>query len=160
AEHLPKIAQQMKRMAIIRSMSTKEADHSRATYLLRTGRTPGGPIQYPAFGSVVARELESPEAELPGFVAIGPARFLSAAAWSPGFLGPRYAPLIVGENAGFQFAQPGADPTASLKVQDLDRPAPVNREREGARLGLLSDVETDFLADRSGATSQSHRTAY
>jgi hypothetical protein len=160
AEHLPKVAQQMKRMAIIRSMSTKEADHSRATYLLRTGRAPGGPVQYPAFGSVVARELESPSAELPGFVAIAPSRFLSAAAWSPGFLGPRYAPLIVGDNAGFQFAQPGADPTTALKVQDLDRPAPVNREREDARLGLLSDVENDFLADRSGVASQSHRTAY
>jgi hypothetical protein len=160
AEHLPKIAQQMKRLAIIRSMNTKEADHSRATYLLHTGRAPSGPIQYPAFGSVIARELESASSELPGFVAIAPTRFFSAAAWSPGFLGPRYAPLIVGENAGFQFAQPGTDPTTALKVEDLDRPAPVNLEREDARLGLLADVEKDFLEDRSGPASLSHRTAY
>src|SRR6184192_3195658 len=31
-EHLPGVAKQMKRMAIVRSMSTKEADHARATY--------------------------------------------------------------------------------------------------------------------------------
>ena len=43
SEHLPKVAQQMKHMSIIRSMATKEADHGRATYMMRTGRPPGGP---------------------------------------------------------------------------------------------------------------------
>src|SRR5204863_6749817 len=98
SEHLPQLAKQMNRMAIVRSMSTREADHVRATYLMRTGRAPGGPIQYPTLGSLVAKELEAADAELPGFVSIAPQRFLGAAAWSPGYLGPRYAPLIVGEN--------------------------------------------------------------
>src|SRR5690242_7902077 len=47
SEHMPQIARRMNDLAIIRSMNTKEADHGRATYLLRTGRVPGGPIQYP-----------------------------------------------------------------------------------------------------------------
>src|SRR5687768_7840634 len=34
SEHLPKISKFMDRMAIIRSMSTKEADHGRATFLM------------------------------------------------------------------------------------------------------------------------------
>src|SRR5438034_10758984 len=34
SEHLPKVAKQMKDMAIVRSMSTKEGDHTRATYYL------------------------------------------------------------------------------------------------------------------------------
>src|SRR5262245_45979591 len=42
SEHLPELAKRMKHLAIIRSMSTKEADHGRATYLMRTGRLPGG----------------------------------------------------------------------------------------------------------------------
>jgi len=37
SEHLPQIANQTKRLAVIRSMSTKEGDHGRATYHLRTG---------------------------------------------------------------------------------------------------------------------------
>src|SRR5882762_9591237 len=37
SEHLPRLAQQMEHCAIIRSMTTKEGDHTRATYLLRTG---------------------------------------------------------------------------------------------------------------------------
>ena len=60
SEHLPKIAKQMKRLAIVRSMSTKEADHTRGTYLLHTGRAPGSPVLYPAFGSLVAKEIGAP----------------------------------------------------------------------------------------------------
>src|SRR5262245_1387904 len=81
SEHLPNIAKQMDRMVLVRSMSTKEADHGRATYLMRTGYLPGGPIQYPPLGSLVAKELEPPDAELPSFVSIGPTRFLSPAAF-------------------------------------------------------------------------------
>jgi hypothetical protein len=47
----------------------------------------------------LAKELEQAEAELPGFVSVAPFRFFSPGAFGPGFLGPRYAPLIVGENA-------------------------------------------------------------
>src|SRR5262245_43957316 len=37
SQHLPKIAKFGDRMAVVRSMSTKEADHGRGTYLMRTG---------------------------------------------------------------------------------------------------------------------------
>jgi hypothetical protein len=155
SEHLPRVAAQMKRMAIIRSMSTREADHARGTYLMRTGRPPGGPVQYPSLGSLVAKELERPDAELPGFVSIAPVRFLSAAAFGPGFLGPRYAPLVVGENGGR-----GADVSRALRVQDLDRARDVSSRRADSRLELLQDLNKDFLAERSGGPSVSHQTAY
>jgi hypothetical protein len=147
-------------MAIVRSMSTKEADHGRATYLMRTGRLPGGPIQYPVLGSLVAKELEPPGAELPSFVSIAPFRFLAPGAYGPGFLGPQYAPLIVGEN-GAPFIQRGQDNTdQQLKVQDLDLAAGISARRGAARVQLLDEMEQDFLADRSGTASLSHRTAY
>jgi hypothetical protein len=159
SEHLPRLAKQMKRMAIVRSMSTREADHARATYLMRTGRAPGGPIQYPSLGSLVSKELERPDAELPGFVSIAPSRLLNAAAYGPGFLGPRYAPLIVGENGGFRPGQRG-DAARALRVQDLDPPVEVGARRADARLGLLDDLNQEFLAERSATPSLSHRTAY
>src|ERR1700745_2256828 len=37
SEHLPRIGRHMQHLALIRSMSTREGDHSRATYFLRTG---------------------------------------------------------------------------------------------------------------------------
>jgi hypothetical protein len=160
SEHLPGLAKQMQRMALIRSMSTREADHSRGTYLMRTGRAPGGPIQYPSLGSLVSKELERPDAPLPGFVSIAPQRFLSTAAFGPGFLGPRYAPLIVGENAGFRAGGRGDFIARALRVEDLDLPREVTTSRADARLGLLDDLNRDFLAERSATPSVSHRTAY
>jgi hypothetical protein len=159
SEHLPKLATHMKDMVLVRSMSTKEADHGRATYYLRTGRVPGGPIQYPPLGSFVAKELERPDAELPSFVSISPFRGLNSAAFTPGFLGPRYAPLIVGENAGFR-PQQGGDIAQALRVQDLDLPRDVNDRRADARLEMLNEMEQEFLTQHSSIAAESHRTAY
>lgn len=89
SEHLPKVARQLKDIAIIRSMSTKEGDHGRATFNLRTGYTQQGPIHYPTFGALVAKELERGDSELPSFVSIAPYRGFNPAAFGPGFLGPR-----------------------------------------------------------------------
>ncbi|MFL5338757.1 MAG: DUF1501 domain-containing protein [Gemmataceae bacterium] len=162
SEHFPELAKRTDKLAIIRSMATKEADHGRATYQMHTGRVPGGPIQYPALGAVVAKELEAEAAELPGFVSIAPFRFLSPGAYESGFLGPKYAPLIVGENGGQLVPPPGQqqDPAGALKVQDLDRPAGVKGERSASREKLLDEMEQDFAAGRPGAPAHSHRAAY
>src|SRR6202050_5593498 len=56
SEHLPQVARHMDKMALIRSMSTKEADHGRATYQMRTGHLPGGPVQFPTLGSGLSKE--------------------------------------------------------------------------------------------------------
>jgi hypothetical protein len=159
-QHLPKVAAMADHLAIIRSMSTKEGDHSRATYYLRTGYVPQGQVQYPALGSLVAKELAEEEAELPGFVSIGPFRALAQAAYSPGFLGNTYAPLIVGENGAGAPARAGADAyEAVLRVKDLDAPAGVDRRRADARLALIDSLNDRFLGDHLGGPPQSHRTA-
>ena len=157
-EHLPKLAAHGDRLAVIRSMSTKEADHGRATYFLRTGYVPQGPIQYPPLGALVSREIGDPAAALPNFVSVAPFRGFNPAAFAAGFLGPQYAPLIVGEN---NFGRGG--PTQvdqSLKVQDLDRPASVQKTHADARLQLLETMDHDFAASRPGIAPESHRSAY
>src|SRR5205085_12435772 len=106
SEHFPKVAEQAKHLAIIRSMNSKEGDHGRATYLLRTGYVPQGPVQYPTLGALVSKELGDEDAELPNFVSVAPFRALNQGAFGSGFLGPRYAPLIVAEN-GFGGPQRG-----------------------------------------------------
>src|SRR5947209_8865113 len=132
-EHLPKIAEFTDRMAIIRSMTSKEGDHGRATYLMRTGQLPQGPIQYPPLGALISNELGSDLSEMPNSVAIAPYRFFSPGAYGSGFLGPKHAPLIVGD---MQF-QPGGQPDQydkALKVQDLLPPDDVTREQADARI--------------------------
>lgn len=160
-EHLPKMAQRADRLAIIRSMTTKEADHGRGSYLMRTGRAPGGPLRYPTLGSFIGKELDRPDSEIPCFVSIAPARFLSPEAYGPGFLGPRFAPLVVADNV---FDLPRAPTTQELtkllRVQDLDRPADVSSRRGAARTELRDNLDADFLADHPDAPGEGHRTAY
>jgi len=87
SEHLPKLATVMKHLVPIRSMSTKEGDHTRATYLLRTGYLPSGPLSYPTMGSLLSKELGTTNSELPNFVSIAPNSTLSPNAYGPGFWG-------------------------------------------------------------------------
>src|SRR5271170_4091740 len=155
--HLPKLAKQAKDLAVIRSMSSKEGDHGRATYYLRTGYLPMGPVRYPTHGSLVANELDDDSAELPGFVSISPVRATNAAAFSSGFLGPKCAPLNVGERnlAG------GVDAgSSSLRVEDLDIPRGIGRPRADERLELMQNLNSGFLANRPGVPSSSHQSAY
>src|SRR5438445_252849 len=84
SEHLPKIAKFGDRMAIVRSMSTKEGDHERATFYLRTGYLPQGPIQYPPIGALVSKEIGLEDAPLPNFVSIAPFRSFRANSFGPG----------------------------------------------------------------------------
>src|SRR5258708_12424624 len=72
SEHLPKIAKYMDQMAIVRSMNSKEGDHGRATFLLRTGYLPQGPIQYPSIGALVSKELADDPSALPTFLTLPP----------------------------------------------------------------------------------------
>jgi hypothetical protein len=162
SEHLPKIATHMKDMVLIRSMKTKEADHGRATYQMRTGHLPGGPVHYPTIGSLFSKELEQPGAELPGFVSIAPYRFFSPAAYGPGFLGPQYAPLIVGEGQQSLIPIQGQRDNYedSLKVRNLALPNGVGAERASARIDLLREMQDDFLQTRSAIPSESQRSAY
>jgi hypothetical protein len=157
SEHLPKIAKFMDHMAIIRSMSTKEGDHGRAAYLVRTGYLPQGPIQYPTLGALVSRELGDDTSELPNFVSISPFRAGNPGAYSSGFLGPVNAPLIVGETS----VQPQApNYEQALRVQDLAAPAEVSSKQLDARMRLLAGLEQRFATQHPDVALQSHRTAY
>ena len=156
-EHLPKLAAHGKSLAVLRGMSTKEGDHGRATYLMRTGTLPQGAIEFPTLGALAAKELENPAVDLPPFVSVAPQRVFSQAAFSSGFLGPKYAPLIVADG---QAARAGGDVDALLKVQNLDLPAGVTGPRADTRLALMRDLERDFADSRPGATVESHKSAY
>ena len=90
AEHWPKVAQQLNDMALIRSVTSNENDHNRATYLVHTGYKINASVKYPSIGSVSAMELGDAELDLPAFVSIGP-----GSTAGPGFLGMTFAPLAV-----------------------------------------------------------------
>jgi len=162
SEFLPRVARNAQDIAVIRSMSTREGDHGRATFLMRTGYLPQGPIQYPTMGSLISKELGTDENPLPNFVSIAPYRIFSPQAYGPGFLGPQYAPLLVGDTGNqFVVQQPGQNNyEQALRVQDLTPPEGVSREQADSRINLLQEMEQDFVNRNPGLSPQSHQTAY
>src|SRR5260221_6066194 len=155
SQHLPRMAGLAKRLAIVRSMSTKEGDHSRATSFAHCGYLPQGPIHYPTFGSLIAHELGSNDAELPNFVSIAPSRALSPASYDPGFLGARLASLMVG---GGPAAPGGKD--EDLKVEDLQPAREIAAATMDARLDKLRSLNSRFFDRYSGPPALSYRAAY
>src|SRR6266446_5860563 len=75
AEGWTKVAESMKDITLIRSMTNREGEHVRATYQLHTGYIPSGTVKYPSIGSIVASEIGTPDSDLPHFVGIGNQRF-------------------------------------------------------------------------------------
>ena len=148
SENLPRLAQFGTDLSLVRSMSTKEGDHDRANFLLRTGYTPVGAIQFPAVGAVLARELGAESSDLPNFVSIAPARYASSL--GGGFLGPQHDPLMLGD---------AANPAEGLKVPDLARAAGVSDGAQRSRLETLSILERQFSAGRKALAVESIQAA-
>jgi hypothetical protein len=126
-------------------MNSKEGDHRLAAAYAHSGYLQRGPIQYPTLGAVVANEVGAQSADLPAFVSIAPYRVSNSSEHSPGFLGPRFAPLVVGEDLG---------------VQNLTPQAGIGGEHLQARLRLVEQMQHEFVAHHPSAAATSHQTAY
>ena len=156
-EHLPLMARRMDRVAVVRSMSTKEGDHGRASYLMRTGYLPQGAVQYPTLGALAAKEQGDLAADLPPHVRVAPPNRNDARGLGDGsgFLGPQYAPLVVGDAGGVE-----ASVDDALSVPNLGRQDGVGADEFDARVGLLQQMDRDFAAARPNAATDAQRAAY
>jgi hypothetical protein len=155
SEHLPKLAKHADKLAIIRSLNTKEGDHERGTYLMRTGQRPMSVIDYPSVAASLGKELADGGASLPPYVGVASGMGLSSSGYGAGFLGPKYAPLTVagsggGGNAGF----------AELKVDAIAPPAGIAVPQVERRLEMWKTLEQGFLTRHASASPQAHRTVY
>lgn len=137
SQHLPRLADCMDRLAIVRSMNTREADHARGTYFMHTAFAPATDVQHPSYGALVAHELQPQRTELhlPPFVSIGGNTI------GPGFLGKSWSPLVVQPN--------GNIPNLKPKVEI---------PRFVRRLQLLEAIEKDFSKQRRGSAATDHAT--
>jgi hypothetical protein len=164
SEHLPKLAKHAEHMSLIRGLSTKEGDHGRGTYLMRTGQSQNGPIRYPAIGSSLSKQLGNRDGDLPNYVSITPAVGFNPAAFSPGFLGPQYAAATVGTlNAPTPQPQNNANDDqgfAELGVDFLRRQAGVSEQQGKSRLDLWNSLQTGFLKGRSASSATAQDTIY
>lgn len=161
SEHLPQLARQADRLALLRGVSTKEGDHGRGTYLMHTGRPPQGPIRYPAVGAMLGKELGDAASGVPSYVSVSPFRAFNPAAFSSGFLGPRYSPLTVAAMDQPQ-ATNATDESgyARLQVDDLAPPGDVSPSRFQTRLELWRSLQEKFLTSRKSPGTLAQDTIY
>jgi len=137
ADRFPRLARQMDRLAIIRSMTTKEGNHQRASFLMHTGYSPSASVAYPALGAIAADTLADAASDLPAFARIGP-RFRNCG--GGGFLGVEFDPFMI--------------PKAGALPQNAKPATAVARYQR--RLGLLKRLESG----RSAPHVTDHRKLY
>ena len=126
-------------IALIRSMTSKEGNHQRATYQMHTGYLPTGTVKHPNFGSVAASELGDPAFDLPHIVSIG------GTSVGAGLLGVAYEP--------FNIADANRPPTNAVPL--------VPRERFGRRMELLGSLESKGFAKTGGVDRvRDHHSLY
>ena len=129
-EWLPELAQCADLYSVVRSMTHPHFGHETATYLMQTGRKPGGGETYPAIGAVIAMmKAKAYKGDLPPFVILTgeKGRFSEL-----GFLSARYAPLVTGGNPSQQrFIVDGIVPPGGLTDEEIE-----------GRFGLLRDLDT------------------
>jgi uncharacterized protein (DUF1501 family) len=135
-EHMPLMAKQMHNMAIIRSMSTREADHGRGRYYMHTGYVPNPNIEHPSYGAVLSHELidQRAELEIPPFVTVG------GGSVGPGFLGMAWAPFTVNSNG---------------QVRNLEMG--LEDDRLAQRMRALDLIEKGFISQRRGTAADDHQ---
>ncbi|HAY80685.1 MAG TPA: DUF1501 domain-containing protein [Planctomycetaceae bacterium] len=128
SEHLPKLAKVADKFAILRGVSHTLGAHRLGQEFVNTGTKPLPSLEYPGYGSVVTKELESPS-DLPPFVAIPNTN------QRPGFLGVKYAPLMTN-------ATPR--PNAPFSVRGIALGNGMTISEVEKRQNLLGDLDQAF----------------
>src|SRR5262249_29994609 len=154
SQHMPRTAQQMNHLAVIRSLTTTEGDHNRGRQLMHTSYTPNPALQFPSIGSVAAHEIPKLQGyrdiSLPSYVAVG------GASDGPGFLGMNYAP--------FNVQNPGSPPENLLPSLTDHNRQPLNENDRQARIerrqNLFHAIEDPFTASRAPHLSGTNRVRF
>lgn len=139
---LPQTAEQMHHVALLRSVTSKEGDHQRAVYNVKTGYRPDPTLVHPTVGSILCHESEL-GADIPRHVSILPGGHPARG----GYLGAKYD---------------------AFKVYDPASPVPdvsafVGEDRMAKRLQELAQVaEAEFARGRlkgAAVNRTMHQTA-
>ena len=129
ADVYPRVAEQIHELNVIRSLVSKEGDHERGTYLLKTGYRPDPTLIHPSLGAIACHELPNDKLEIPAHIS------LLGGQWPArgGFLGEIFD--------AFKIYDPG-NGIRNLKAR-------VGDDRQQQRLKALDVVSKSFQAGRS-----------
>ncbi len=141
SEHLPKMAEVMDRVTVVRSLHHTIPSHGPATVFMTTGNKPTPALHYPALGSLAMKLLPA-EKGVPAYVTFNELR--GGTAGTAGYLGTAYNPFVI---EGVGGGGKGKAPTASsLRVRGITLPTGFTLEELENRDGLLRDFDSTFQA--------------
>lgn len=138
-ELMPRMAQRMDKIAVIRSMRTSQIDHPGGIYLMHTGWSRAANTRFPEIGAIVAKYCGNAESDLPNFVKIS-----SQGNAGAGFLGPQHQP--------FKLGREGNLPAFST--------SPLSAQHESRRHKLRDFVEQHYARRHRAEPVRMHREAY
>jgi uncharacterized protein (DUF1501 family) len=141
SDNFPRMAKVMHEAALIRSMTSKEGSHPRASYLLHTGYLPTASVKYPAFGSIVSQQIAHASLELPAYVRVGNGLQNGSGG---GILGIEYDPFLM--------PVAGKLPTNTAPTTAVPRYA--------RRLDLLGRLEADYANSGAKEEVSEHQKLY
>lgn len=141
AEGLPLLGEQMHDISVVRSIVSKEGDHERATYYVKTGYRPDPTLVHPSIGAVLCHQLPQSTTEIPRHVSIMPNQWPGRG----GYLGDKY-------DAFKTYDPVGGIPDVKPRVP---------QDRFDQRLADLDVIEREFARGRIpnlDSRRTSHRT--
>ena len=128
ADGLERLADKMDSVSLVRSLVSKEGDHERGTYLVKTGYRPEQTVVHPSIGAVICHQLPETGVDIPRHITILPNQWHGRG----GYLGDQYDAFKV------------YDPRE--KVADVV--AAVDQDRFERRMRNLRAIENAFARGR------------
>lgn len=141
SEHLPRTAQVLDKVALIRSLTHELGNHDTGSHFLLTGHRPNPALTHPSLGSIVARERGAGRA-LPPYVVLPEA----TPALGPGYFSGAYAPFTTGSNPA--------------QARDLALPEGLTLERLSQRREILAQLDAFSQTVEASAATLSRDAAY
>jgi hypothetical protein len=141
---LPKVAEQMRHLALVRGMSTEIADHEPAHYLMRTGFRQEAGLTHPHFCATACSQLIREDTGLPNFIMLKPGSGDGVRGCTAGFLSPNCRPMILQDIA-----------RGIANLQPLGGTQAVRN-----RFGLLENADETFLGEYQEEAVRAHLAGY
>jgi hypothetical protein len=136
SELFPRLARQMDKLSVVRSVHTEENNHPQGTYNTLTAHRPNAAMKFPSVGSIICKETGRRN-ELPQYALVPQPQevdfFSYADAYMGAFLGADYNPMIVPD--------PSQD---DFHIPDLRLPKSVTAETIEHRQSFLKVVDREF----------------
>lgn len=146
SELMPKMAERMHRISVVRSIDSGDAGHGTASRTMLRGRKNEPALTYPCMGSIFSRELERAHSRVPGYVSFySQTEGRGNTEVTPSFLGAQYAAMELNE---------GMEPNDIARLEGISEFD--HKERAELRQ-LLSDR---FARSRDLGVVRSHANAY